>query len=394
MRKIKWLIPFLFLFFFTGCYNYRELNQIALTSAIGIDQSENGEYIVTIQVLNTQKQGSEGSSSGEQPKFILYEQRGKTLQSALRTIVFQAPRRLHVNHMDILLISEKVAKEGMKDILDFFARNVEFRKQFLVVISQESDPKEVLQILTPLETFNSKDIKESILANVKYYGTARKVSFEDLLNIYLNERLQIVLPSLKVIGKADKGSSEDNIKQSTPDASVQLQPLAVFKDDKLLGYLTDQQSRTFNYVQNNIQNSIVTFNCSDEKEFTSEITSSKTSLKTNAKEKKIYISIKAKGSIKEFHCDMDLLDPAVIHNLQTMLNEQMEKIISKSIEEVQDTYQADIFGFEDVLYKNSPTAYKKLKEQYGDELIKNLKIEVSVDVKLQTKGNIVREITR
>lgn len=394
MRKIKWLIPFLFLFFFTGCYNYRELNQIALTSAIGIDKSEDGEYIVTIQVLNTQKQSSESSSSGGQPKFILYKQRGKTLQSALRTIVSKAPRRLHVNHTDILLISEKVAKDGMKDILDFFARNVEFRKQFLVVISQDSNPEDVLQILTPLETLNSKDIKESILANVKYYGTARKVSFEQLLNIYLNRRLQIVVPSLKVIGKADKGSSEDNIKQSIPDASIQLQPLAVFKDDKLLGYLTDQQSRAFNYVQNNIQNSIVTFNCSDNQEFTSEIISSKTSLKTNIKDKKILISIKAKGSIKEFHCDMDLLNPEVIQKLQSMLNEQMEKIILKSINEVQNKYEIDIFGFEDALYKDSPKGYKKLKEQYGNELIENLEIEVSVDVKLQTKGNIVKEITR
>lgn len=395
MKKIKWLFPFLFLFLFTGCYNYRELNQIALTSAIGINKSEDGsEYIVTIQVLNTQKQGSDSNSSGEQPKFVLYEQRGTTLQSALRTIVTKAPRRLHVNHMDLLLISEEVAKEGIEDIMDFFARNVEFRKQFLVVISREKNPEDVLQILTPLDTLNSKYIKESILTDVKYYGMSLNASFEDLLNSYLNKHLEIVLPSVKVAGDSDDGNSDDNIKQSTPEATIELQPLAVFKDDKLIGYLTEKQSRVYNYVHNNIQSSIVTFSCSDEKNFTSEIISSKTSLKSNIKEKKIYINVEAIGSIKEINCDMNLLDIKVIDTLENMLNNQMESIISNSIEEVHNNYHTDIFGFEELLYENSPNEYKLLKKQYGDELLENLEIEVSVDVKLQTKGNIVREISR
>ena len=46
------------LFFMSGC-SYKELNDLAIASAIGIDY-ENNEFIITSQILNFQK--SEESS--------------------------------------------------------------------------------------------------------------------------------------------------------------------------------------------------------------------------------------------------------------------------------------------------------------------------------------------
>ena len=395
MKKYKWVLPVLFLFLCTGCYNYRELNQIALTSAIGIDKTEDGkEYVVTVQVLNTQKQGSDSNYSGSQPKFILYEQKGPTLQHALRTIILESPRRLYVNHINLLMISEEVAKDGIKEILDFFARNTEFRKDFLIAISREETSKDVMQILTPLETLNSKNIHDSITTDAKFYGLATKVTFADLLNAYLNQRTNVVLPSVEVVGNIKKGEGEDNIKQSIPDATVKLRPLAIFNGEKMIGYLTEEESRVYNYVQGNIQNSIITSSCSENGLFTAEIISTKTKLKPDIAKKKIDIQIKASASIKEINCNMNLLDPNSIQILENKINQEMEEVIEKDVVNIIQTYQTDIFGFEELLYKTDPSSYKKLKEQYGDELIESLKFDVTSNVKLQTKGNIVKEITR
>ena len=60
--KIKFLIPIL-LILITGCYNYRELNQLAITTGIGIDKGEEKNYKVTVQVLNTKKTSKEKASS-------------------------------------------------------------------------------------------------------------------------------------------------------------------------------------------------------------------------------------------------------------------------------------------------------------------------------------------
>ena len=53
LKKIK--LCFLFsVFFLSGCYNYHELSELSITTAIGIDKSENG-YKLIAQVMNIQK---------------------------------------------------------------------------------------------------------------------------------------------------------------------------------------------------------------------------------------------------------------------------------------------------------------------------------------------------
>ena len=49
MKKKLFLIIFIFLL--TGCYNYKELNKIAIVSSISIDKKDN-EYLVGAQVMN------------------------------------------------------------------------------------------------------------------------------------------------------------------------------------------------------------------------------------------------------------------------------------------------------------------------------------------------------
>lgn len=92
------IIFILLIFLFTGCYNYRELNNLAITSAVGIDKKD-GKYYVTTQVINTQKMGSDSTSTGSQSKFVLYETSGDTLQEAFRQIVLESPKRIYANHL-------------------------------------------------------------------------------------------------------------------------------------------------------------------------------------------------------------------------------------------------------------------------------------------------------
>jgi len=162
----KWKLLFLiFPFLLSGCYNYRELNDIAITSAIGVSKN-NDNYVLTIQVINTLKV----EERGEQPQFIIYKQEGKSLQEAFRKVVLESPKRLFVNHNLLLIIDENLAKEGIEDILDIFARDTEFRKQFLVVVSRNTNDEDILETQTPLEILNAKSIRDSIEADLNYLG--------------------------------------------------------------------------------------------------------------------------------------------------------------------------------------------------------------------------------
>ena len=153
------------IFLFTGCFNYRELNEIAIASALGLDKTSDG-YIVTIQVMNTKK-ASETGTSNDQPKFITFTTTGVTLQDAIRKSILDSSRRIYPNHVQTLIIGEDLAKSGISDVLDMFFRSVEFRKQTSVLIAKDSTAEDVLNIVTPLESLNSKNIKDGLSVDSK-----------------------------------------------------------------------------------------------------------------------------------------------------------------------------------------------------------------------------------
>ena len=54
MNKYKIYIIIVFSCLLTGCYNYREINNLAITSAVAIDKIDD-EFEITVQVINTKK---------------------------------------------------------------------------------------------------------------------------------------------------------------------------------------------------------------------------------------------------------------------------------------------------------------------------------------------------
>jgi spore germination protein KC len=84
MKKLFILILCLFL---TGCYNYKELNKIAVVSSISIDKKDNN-YLVGAQVLNVKPKDDTNSSN-----VIVYEEEGKTIEEALRNITKKSNKK-------------------------------------------------------------------------------------------------------------------------------------------------------------------------------------------------------------------------------------------------------------------------------------------------------------
>ena len=237
MKKV--IIILFSVFIVTGCYNYRELNELAIVSAIGINKTDDG-YEVVVQVVNTQKQGTDSNSTGDQPKFIIYKQKGKTIQEALRYVVLESPKRFYTNHMTLLLISQTIAENGIQDILDYFARDSEVDKQFLVLITKDEKTDDVIGTLTALETLNAKNIKDSLLADKNYLGASEVINFEELLSTYLNKRKDITLPSVIIKGKKEEGEKEDNLKESEPSTRIVLDDIVIFKENKMVNFLSSK----------------------------------------------------------------------------------------------------------------------------------------------------------
>lgn len=392
MKKIKFLMFLLPIFLFTGCFNYRELNEIAIVSALGLDKTSDG-YIVTIQVMNTKK-ASETGTSNDQPKFITFTTTGVTLQDAIRKSILDSSRRIYPNHVQTLIIGEDLAKSGISDVLDMFFRGVEFRKQTSVLIAKDSTAEDVLNIVTPLESLNSKNIEDGLSVDSKYLGIGDNVSFEDLVGTFIDSNKEIILPSVSIVGKKNEGEKIDNIETSDPSVRLLESSLAVFKGDHLIGFLDNKQSIDLNFVRNKINNTILTYECGDNKYLSSEIMSNKTSVEFLESPLKAQIKINGILNINEITCDIDLEDPVVIDEIEEDLEEELKNDVYNTIKYIIEEYNSDVFGFRDFLYKNKTKYYKEIKDDWYDSIFPNMDIDVDVNLRLTGKGNALKVITR
>lgn len=378
----KQVILLTLIFFLTGCYNYRELNDLAIASGISISKEKN-EYKVTVEVVNPKKE--QDTSSSIEPDFVIYTASATSIQEALRDIIKESPRKIYGAQIDILIIDENVAKTDLKNIMDFFARDPELRSEYYVLIGKNNN---VLNITTSLENISAKNILDSLKSNNKYLGTANLVTYHDMTSEYLNPYIEIALPSIEVIGNNNQGDNIQNIENAKSETSSVLSNIAVFKNNKLIGYLTKEESQAFNFIMGNTKNSLVKINYPNDEFITTEVFDTKAEIKPNLKRNKITITLKGKASLSEVNHKINLDKEQNIENIQKDLNQTMENKIKTSVNNTIQKFNSDIYGFQDIIYKNNPKEHKQIKDNWYKEIFPNLKIEVKSKIAIIEKGNL------
>ena len=71
------------------------------------------------------------------------------------------------------------------------------------------------------------------------------------------------------------------------------------------------------------------------------------------------------------------------------MNKKIEKFIKKSIKDINNKYNSDIYGFEDLYYKSDYEYFKKIKDKWDSEIFKNIKIDVSSNIEIVEQGNLL-----
>lgn len=380
MKKLLLIIPMLFLL--TGCYNYRELNDLAIVSGIGISMVDD-EYEVTLEVVNVKKE--QDTSAANQPEFVIYTSKSKSIQEAFRKVVKEAPKKVYTAQVDILIIDESVARDEISGIVDFFARDPEVRSEFYVLVGKEED---ILEITTPLVNVSSTNILNSLESDNDYLGTVNLVTYHDFVSNYLNENIEIALPSIEAIGNKVEGENIDNIEKTADEATGILSTIGVFKDNKLIGYLTEEESVAFNLAMGNVNTTLIKTEYDNDEFIINEIIKVDSKVDATPKDNKITISIGGKATISEANYSGNLNKSKTIQNIEDDLNKKIEEMIKENVNNIIDKYNSDIFGFADLYYKTDAKYFKEIKDKWYDEYFNNIEIEVKSNVNIFEKGNL------
>ena len=376
MKKFVLIIITLFILLISsGCYNYKEINDMAIVSSIGIDKdNKNDKYIVSAQIMNSKE-----SEDSEDSQITVYTKEGDTVHEALRNITLKSPRKLYGNHLSKIVLSEEVAKEGIDNILDIFNRITEVRNEFIITIVKEDKASDVLKVLTTTESIPAEYVKLSLKIADKTSGLTYATKLDEFISLYLKKGIDPVVPVLKIDKKEKKGTTINNITTTNPISKIVIEDLAVTNKGKLETYLKNEEVIGYNFLRNQIQKMIIPVKCDDENNYAS-ILILKNKTKSNAAKKDnkyiINFNINSEAIITEYNCRKDLTDEKIIKELEKDPEKKIKRYIKKSLNKQKET-KGKFLGLERIIYLDYP---KYKNEDYS--------VKYNVNVNLVRKGEI------
>ena len=369
MKRIKFLI--LLLPLLSGCYNYRELNELGITTAVSIDYKDNNFYVIA-EVINPIKQ-QDASSSNNSP-FVNYNSSSSSLQDAFRKVVLESPRQLYAAQLEIIVLSEEVVNNHLEEVLEYFARDPESRTEIKIIVAKTEDSTKAITLQTLLTSLSSSNIINSLDLQSKVLGMSYPVTLNELLNMYIDPYLEVVLPSMTLYGNYEIGDEKENITTSSPKAIVKIDGSTITKDNKILGYLDLEESKILNLINGKLKETIIKMNYYDGY-IIFEPNRIKVSRELDIKNNIIKINISGYSKTKEIQSNINVKDPKEVEKLNKALNSIREK------------YGTDVFGFQELYYRTNYKYFKENCTNWYEDIYPKIKLEVKANVRLYEKGN-------
>lgn len=380
----------------TGCWNRRELNDLAVVVALGIDL-EGKDYLVTVQVVNPNEVGTLRSSSGS-ASVVTYTEKGVSIPDALQRMLSKAPRQLYLSHLRVMVFGESLARKGIVPVLDYIARNHELRNDFFMLVAKQSKARDVLSVVTPFEKVPAESIYSSIMVSDKKWAATGRITLQHFITVLDRGGSNPVLSGVKVSGDKEKGRSNELLYEVRPETLLVHEGLAVFKKDKLVGWLGEDDSKTVNYILNQVSGTIGHVPCPNHERGTVNVGILKANSKIQAyKDEKgepaFIVRMNFEANVDGIQCSLDLADPSSVTAIEAALEKKAREYTANNIREVQKKFGSDIYGFGEALHRQNPKMWAQYKKKWDDHF-KKAKIEVRVIVAIRKIGSIVQPLKK
>ncbi|GLB61816.1 Ger(x)C family spore germination protein [Cytobacillus sp. NCCP-133] len=389
-RKIALVIMiFLLLNFLSGCWSRSEMNELAITVGLAIDKPDD-QFIITTQVVNP-GQAAARQGGGQKTPVITYQEKGDTVFETIRRMTTVTARKLYFSHIRILVISEELAEEGLGEVLDFLIRDHNVRSDFYVVIAKDTKAENVLKVLTGLEDIPANKLFTALETSEKSWAPSRAVAIDELIVDIVAEGKEAQLTGLEITGDIKKAEKSEHVQEIEPDVTLKYSGLAVFKGDKLIGWLNESDSKAVNYVQGNVKSTIGETSCPDGKgKVAIEVIRTKADLKAKVENgsPKGTINVQIEGNVGDVQCrNLDLSKMKTIEELEKKSEKIVKELIESTIAKAQGEFKADIFGFGEAIHRSDPDYWKKVKKEWNEKFA-DMPIEVKAAVKIRRVGTI------
>ncbi len=378
MRIIKKIIAVIIItmlmFIFGGCWNYREIESLAIVSCAAIDEGENGGFYITVETVIVE--ASEGNVKNV-PQYT--ELNGDTFFEAIRDMITVKGKKLYWSHAKAILISEQVAKKDISQALDFMYRDAEIREDTWILIVKGTKAGELLKSGAEAKEVMGFKINDVLKAQ-SFVSRFFSIPLFDFLELLSDPKTSTLAPTIQLI-------EVDNKKLT------QVIGTAFFKSDRLIGYLDEDDSKSLLVIRNKLQRGLYVVNDVTKPgvNVALEIFKNKTKLRPYVQDGALIIAINTnfEANIAEITGSVDLISDEGRVKLKKIAEKQMKQDLEKLIKKAQEDYKMDFLNFKNVIMKKQPAVWKQIADDW-DTVFPEIKTEISINVHIRGSA-IVRK---
>ncbi|WP_426452664.1 Ger(x)C family spore germination protein [Paenibacillus sp. S-38] len=373
----------------SGCWNSRELRDLAIVVGMGIDKAAGGEgYRLSFQIMNpgSASLGSKGGGGGDANTISVYWAEDKSLFGALRKASQKVPRQLFFAHIQLLVIGESLAKEGLRELFDFYERSHELRLNTPVLVSRGVDAKAILNLLMPLETSSALGNAKRIRNTSRVWAHNAEMEVTDIIKS-LNRSGSMLISGIGLEGDRSKAASKANLQKVELSAHAEIRGMALFRDGKWAGWADGGEARGLVRVLDKVKSTIVTLPCGKQEDGISvEVIQSKTKVTYKMKNgvPAFQIRVKEEGNLNEIRCPMDPSQRSEIVKLQKEWEDGAKREIGKAVKAAQER-RSDYLGFDRIVESTDMKTWKQVKEDWPS-LFTKAEVEISVETFIRRTG--------
>ncbi|MEA4892285.1 MAG: Ger(x)C family spore germination protein [Peptococcaceae bacterium] len=367
-RCLCFLICLPLVFMLCGCWNYQGLDQMALVLGIAVDfDQEADKYRVTYEVADL----TSPIENGLKGKIV--EAEGSTLFDAARNAKRRLEDKLYFGSSNIIVVSQGIARErGIMSVIEWFLRDGECRETMCLLVSQEDSAAAILMSGEQEGGAVSLHVHDIIKEDNKATSSTSDIRMFQAYNQLKGKGISLTLPAFRKVMNDKEKICEAN-------------GMAVFKEDKLLGYLSPYESKYVLFIQDHVQGGILTLPVTGNQrdDASLEISNSRTKKSYVREEGQIKFKVETDTAVflAESPAGFDTGSPEQIKRLEERASQMIEENIQEVIRKVQADYHSDIFGFGEMIYRKDYQLWRQLEGDW-DELFPTVQVEVSSRVHL------------
>ncbi|WP_425802872.1 Ger(x)C family spore germination protein [Desulfitobacterium sp. Sab5] len=363
--------------FVTGCWNYREVDKLAIVAGVAVDKGTNRQYKVTIEIV----QMGEGKDTKKTSKTITTE--GNTMFDAVRNAISLEGKRLYWSHAKVIIISKEIASEGLTKVIDWYNRDNETRADVQLIISEGASAQEILSGQATTEEIKSFVLDEMI-KNQESLSKAPKI---DILHFDNDLQAKGISPIASAI----------SLKRIDGKIIPQIMGTAIFKGDKLIGFLNDEETKDLLFIRNEVKGGVMIKGTQGKDISTPvslEIFKNKTQVTPIVDEDnniEINLDIDTTVSLDEIDGTENLIDDEGRMKLENSVENTLKERIEAVITKMQSKYDTDIFGFGAKLREDNNREWKRVSSNW-EEIFKDLRVNVTTRIHIRNSAMISKPL--